>query len=113
VSADEQDHRSRQPRPPQLLASPEPITMIAPVPDGPPVLFRGRHTRYLVATAEGPERIAPEWWLLDGGHDPEQLARIRDYYRVEDVDGLRFWIFREGLYRPDRPPCWYLHGMFG
>jgi protein ImuB len=110
---EDEDHRSRQPRPLHLLASPEPIEVIAPVPDGPPVLFRWRRNRYLIADAEGPERIGPEWWLMDGGHDAEALSRIRDYYRVEDNDGLRFWIYREGLYRPDLPPRWYLHGMFG
>jgi protein ImuB len=112
-AAELEDHRSRQPRPSYLLASPEPIEVIAPMPDGPPVLLRWRRTRYLIASAEGPERIGPEWWLMDGGHDAEALSRIRDYYRVEDNDGLRFWIYREGLYRPDRPPRWYLHGMFG
>jgi protein ImuB len=112
-TADNEDHRSRQPRPVHLLASPEPIEVIAPVPDGPPVLFRWRRTRYLIARAEGPERIGPEWWLADGGHSAEALSRIRDYYRVEDTEGLRFWIYREGFFRPDRPPRWYLHGMFG
>jgi protein ImuB len=112
-TADNEDHRSRQPRPVHLLASPEPIEVIAPVPDGPPVLFRWRRIRYLIARAEGPERIGPEWWLADGGHNVEALSRIRDYYRVEDNDGLRFWIYREGFFRPDRPPRWYLHGMFG
>jgi protein ImuB len=110
---DIEDHRSRQVRPLHLLASAEPIEVIAPVPDGPPVLFRWRQTRYLIASAEGPERIGPEWWLLDGGHGAEELSRIRDYYRVEDNNGRRFWIYREGLYRPDRLPHWYLHGMFG
>jgi protein ImuB len=111
--AEHEDHRSHQPRPVNLLASPEPIEVVAPVPDGPPVLFRWRRTRYLIARAEGPERIGPEWWLADGGHGAEALPRIRDYYRVEDNDGLRFWIYREGFFRPDRPPRWYLHGMFG
>ena len=110
---EDEDHRSRQPRPVYLLASPEPIEVIAPVPDGPPVLFRWRRTRYLIASAEGPERIGPEWWLMDGGHDAEALSRIRDYYRVEDNDGLRFWIYREGFFRPGPPPRWWLHGMFG
>lgn len=112
-TADNEDHRSRQPRPVHLLASPEPIEVVAPVPEGPPALFRWRRTRYLIAHAEGPERIGPEWWLADGGHGAEALSRIRDYYRVEDNDGLRFWIYREGFFRPDRPPRWYLHGMFG
>lgn len=112
-TADIEDHRSRQARPVNLLVSPEPIEVVAPVPDGPPALFRWRRTRYLIARAEGPERIGPEWWLADGGHGAEALSRIRDYYRVEDNDGLRFWIYREGFFRPDRPPRWYLHGMFG
>ena len=110
---DEDDHCSRQARPVNLLVSPEPIEVVAPVPDGPPALFRWRRTRYLIARAEGPERIGPEWWLANGGHGAEALSRIRDYYRVEDNDGLRFWIYREGFFRPDRPPRWYLHGMFG
>lgn len=112
-TADDEDHESHQPRPVHLLASPEPIEVVAPVPDGPPALFRWRRTRYLITRAEGPERIGPEWWLADGGHGAEALSRIRDYYQVEDNDGLRFWIYREGFFRPDRPPRWYLHGMFG
>ena len=64
-AADHEDHRSRQPRPINLLASPEPIEVVAPVPDGPPALFRWRRTRYLIARAEGPERIGPEWWLAE------------------------------------------------
>ncbi|TVS00624.1 MAG: DNA polymerase Y family protein [Rhodospirillales bacterium] len=106
------EHNSHQPRPLVLLPSPEPIRVIAPVPDGPPVLFRRGAVRHRVVAAEGPERIGPEWWCHDGGHGPEQLARIRDYYRIEDSAGQRFWIYREGLHRPDLPPRWYLHGLF-
>ena len=42
-------------------------------------------------------------------------ARPRDYYRIEDEDGHRYWVFREGLYQESEfgPPCWYLHGVFG
>ncbi len=106
------DQQSRQPRPLVLLPWPEPIEVVAPVPDGPPVMFRrGRH-RHRVRAAEGPERIGPEWWLEDGGLDPLRQSRIRDYYRIEDSDGGRFWIYREGLYRPDIPARWYLHGLF-
>ena len=36
----------------------------------------------------------------------------RDYYRIEDESGKRYWLYREGLYRPDRAPQWYLHGFF-
>ena len=64
---------------------------------------RGRVHR--VARAAGPERIAGEWWREDG--------RTRDYYRVEDQTGARFWLYREGLWRDDEAPRWYLHGVFG
>jgi protein ImuB len=118
------EHRPRQPRPLELLPWPEPIEVIAPIPDGPPVWFRWRRLRRRVRTAAGPERIAPEWWLepgwelkpewelKDGDGAPGQPERIRDYYRIEDCTGGRFWIYREGLYRRDPPPRWYLHGLF-
>ena len=112
-TSDGEDHRSRQPRPLHLLASPQPIEVIAPVPDGPPALFRWRRRQHRIVAAEGPERIGPEWWLTAGGHSPEEQSRVRDYWRVENADGGRFWIYREGFFRPDRPPRWYLHGLFG
>ena len=88
-----------------LFARPEPVEAIAEVPDGPPVTFRWRRALYRVARAEGPERIAPEWWRED--------AFTRDYFRVEDSAGHRFWLFREGLYgRELTAPRWYLHGVF-
>jgi protein ImuB len=103
---------TRRPRPIELLPSPEAIEVIAPVPDGPPVAFRWRRGRHRVAFCEGPERIGAEWWLVDGGHGPDQQSRVRDYYRIEDEGGRRFWIYRQGLFRPDAPPRWYLHGFF-
>jgi len=37
----------------------------------------------------------------------------RDYFRVEDVRGRRFWLFRHGLYdRETAAPVWYIHGLF-
>ena len=104
--------RSRQPRPLTLLPWPEPIEAMAAVPDGPPVMFRRHRVQHRVIAAEGPERIGPEWWLEDQGCNPERQSRIRDYYRVEDSEGQRFWIYREGVYRPESPPRWYLHGLF-
>ena len=112
ASTCDEDRRSRQPRPLQLLPWPEPIEVMAPVPDGPPALFRWRRVQHRVATAEGPERIEPEWWREEDGHDPARRSSIRDYYRVEDAHGCRFWIYREGFYRPDVIPRWYLHGLF-
>jgi protein ImuB len=96
-------------RPLRLLSRPEPIEATAPVPDDPPALFRWRRVLHRVARADGPERIAPEWWL-DGA--PADEAAARDYYRVEDQAGLRFWVFRQGLYRPGVTPEWFLHGVF-
>jgi protein ImuB len=94
-------------RPLRLFDKPEPVEAIAEVPDGPPVRFRWRRAIYRVARAEGPERIATEWWR-DGA---DELTR--DYFRVEDFSGHRFWLFREGLFgRETTAPRWYLHGVF-
>ena len=99
----------RLPRPVRLLAPPEPIEAVAPVPDDPPVMFRWRRVRRRVVRAEGPERIAPEWWRMP---DIGDTSGLRDYYRVEDENGRRYWLYREGLYRPDAPPAWFIHGLF-
>ncbi|KXF78972.1 imuB protein [Paramesorhizobium deserti] len=93
-------------RPIRLFQPPQRIEAMAEVPDGPPMQFRWRRVLHEVALAEGPERIAPEWWRVD----PE--AATRDYYRIEDNAGRRFWIFREGLYGRDHAPQWFLHGLF-
>jgi protein ImuB len=94
------------PRPLRLLAKPEPIAdVFALVPDGPPVRFRWRRAVHEVVCAEGPERIEGAWWSEEGGP-------ARDYFRVEDKAGLRFWLFRAGLYRDISPPRWFLHGMY-
>ena len=95
-------------RPLRLFARPEPVEVMAEVPDGPPLRFRWRRAMHEVARAEGPERIAPEWWRAE---DSERATR--DYFRVEDAEGRRYWLFREGLYgREPRSPLWYVHGLF-
>jgi protein ImuB len=95
-------------RPPRLFARPERIEAIAEVPDGPPARFRWRHVLHQVIHAEGPERIAMEWW-----HDQQGHALTRDYFRIESRDGMRVWIYREGLYeRETTEPRWFLHGLF-
>jgi protein ImuB len=96
-----------KPRPLRLLSRPEPIEAVAPVPDDPPLMFRWRRRLYRVARAEGPERIMGEWWR--GTREAELL---RDYYRVEDEDGRRYWLFRAGLYRPEIRARWFLHGLY-
>ena len=100
-------------RPIRLLRQPELIEVIAPVPDDPPIRFRWRGAFHRVRAAAGPERIAAEWWRGKQAMDQRpETDLIRDYYRVEDTDGARFWIFRAGLHAADRMPSWYLHGLF-
>jgi protein ImuB len=97
-------------RPLRLLARPEPIEAVAPLPDEPPVLFRWRRALHKVATVRGPERLAPEWWRTP---DVDPDVATRDYFAVEDTEGGRFWLFREGLYLAGAAmPRWYLHGLF-
>ncbi|WP_247887023.1 DNA polymerase Y family protein [Azospirillum sp. SYSU D00513] len=93
-----------RPRPVRLLVPPEPIEVVAPVPDDPPKLFRWRGATHRVGKADGPERLCAEWWRHGG--------ELRDYYRVEDMEGRRFWVFRLGLHRPEAPAGWFLHGFF-
>ncbi len=91
-------------RPLHLFDPPQPIEVIAEVPDGPPHRFRWRRKFHEVMRFEGPERIASEWWKRkDGAVDRAGLTR--DYYRVEDARGRRFWVFRHGLYeeKPQSP----------
>jgi protein ImuB len=95
-------------RPLLLLDPPQRIEAIAEVPDGPPYRFRWRGSQHRVARHEGPERIAMPWW--DGRRKEARLTR--DYYRVEDVEGRRFWLFRHGLYSEKADPGWYMHGLF-
>ncbi|MBV9245373.1 MAG: hypothetical protein JO366_11240, partial [Methylobacteriaceae bacterium] len=95
-------------RPIRLLQRPEAIEAIAAVPDGPPIKFRWRRVLHEVAAVEGPERIAPEWWKA------QAPALTRDYFRAEDTQGQRFWLYREGLYaRETETARWYMHGLFG
>ncbi|TXL71987.1 DNA polymerase Y family protein [Vineibacter terrae] len=94
-------------RPPLLLAPPEKTDdVLASVPEGPPRRFRWRGVLHEVAHAEGPERIAPEWWR------PGPDATERDYYVVEDTAGRRFWLFRAGHYDATPTPPWFVHGVF-
>lgn len=117
-------------RPLRMLEKPEEIHFVAAeVPDGPPARFQWRQCRHDIVRAEGPERIALEWWrenprkrLIPGS---ERLQRIklkllpspvppsRDYFRVETRAGMRFWVYRDGQHlHNDLAPRWYLHGIF-
>ena len=99
-------------RPLFLFDPPQPVEVIAEVPDGPPHRFRWRRKLHEVRLYEGPERIAAEWWRREGGEVPGQSGLTRDYFRIEDVRGRRYWIFRHGLYDEKPQPKWYLHGLF-
>lgn len=90
-------------RPVQLLAAPDPIEVTAPIPDYPPMLFRYKGQLHHIIKADGPERIEQEWWITPGLH--------RDYYRVEDESGKRYWLFRLGHYQ-EKTAQWFLHGFF-
>ncbi len=100
-------------RPLRLLGPAEPIAVLYASPDGYPRRFRWRGQVHEVARVEGPERIAPEWWRTRGN------TRLRDYYRVEDAEGRRYWLYRSGLAgdgrgpRPDAPPDWFMQGLCG
>ncbi|MEY2942659.1 MAG: hypothetical protein RLY97_673 [Pseudomonadota bacterium] len=99
-------------RPLFLFDPPQRIEVIAEVPDGPPHRFRWRRGLHEVRLYEGPERIAGEWWRRRGGEQAAKAGLTRDYYRIEDMRGRRFWLFRHGLYAEKPDPRWYLHGLF-
>ena len=94
-------------RPLKLLDRAEPIAVLYASPDGLPRRFRWRGQVHEIARAEGPERIAPEWWR------ERSSARLRDYYRIEDDQGRRYWIYRNGLAGDGRGgvPEWFLQGL--
>ncbi|WP_430715270.1 Y-family DNA polymerase [Rhodopseudomonas boonkerdii] len=101
-------------RPLRLFERPEPIDVaLAEFPDKPPKYFTWRRVKHVVRRAEGPERIAMEWWRM------QEPQPTRDYFRIEDDRGQRLWIFRDGLYgevldaKENRiDPKWFVHGLF-
>lgn len=99
-------------RPLNLFDPPQPVEVTAGFPEGEPRSFRWRRQVHRVSLVEGPERIAPEWWRHLRGYEPDNVGLHRDYYRVEDKEGRRFWLFRRGFYTETERPFWYLHGVF-
>lgn len=105
------------PRPVRMLPHPERVAVLAEVPDGPPLRFVWRRISRNVVRADGPERVSPEWWHhlpATGAGLGASLPRSRDYYRVEDSEGRRYWVYREGLYGDGRgaAPEWFVQGFF-
>jgi protein ImuB len=120
-------------RPIRLLRPPEPVDVpVTELPEGPPLRFRWRRAVYSVARAEGPERIGGEWWRenhfiprkeneKEEDYESRRLklvaekmvASTRDYFRIEDSEGRRYWLYRQGLYGAAKtPPRWFMHGLF-
>ncbi len=97
------------PRPVRLVEPPQPVLALAELPDHAPAAFTWRRRRHRVVSADGPERIAGEWWLRAG-----EMFAVRDYFRVEDEDGRRFWLFRRGngVDPATGDLGWFLHGLF-
>jgi protein ImuB len=94
-------------RPILIFTPPQPVETIAEIPEGPPYRFRWRRVLHEIVHVEGPERISPEWWKS------EKEPKPRDYYRVEDRQGHRYWLYREGLYaREPGDVRWFIQGLF-
>jgi protein ImuB len=99
----------KPPRPIRLFEPPEPVEASWLLPDDPPFRFMWRRRRHRVMRADGPERIADEWWRPGAAGE---VDAIRDYYRVEDEKGRRFWLYRAGLHGGGGEPRWFVHGIF-
>ncbi|WP_242121269.1 DNA polymerase Y family protein [Sphingomonas lacusdianchii] len=98
-------------RPIRLFARPEPLSRVmALMPDQPPRRFEWRGRTYKVVAGDGPERVHGEWWRREA-----EVWAVRDYYRVEDDQGGRYWVFRRGDGFEDDTGdlSWWMHGVFG
>lgn len=99
------------PRPARLLRRPERLDhVVAELPDRPPARFTWRGISHRVVRADGPERIHGEWWRRLG-----EAHAVRDYFRVEDEAGRRYWLYRrgDGIRSVSGDLSWWLHGLFG
>ena len=120
-------------RPIFLLPKPEAVHPLPLLPDALPVRavplagFEWRRASHRLVLAEGPERITGRWWQgplpadrSDEGASYFALCEdggaVRDYWRVESEDGLRFWVFHLpfplAASRLDPAARWFVHGLF-
>jgi protein ImuB len=101
------------PRPARMLERPEPIEVIALLPDDAPRLFVWRRKRYRVTQGDGPERLHGEWWR-ESGDEADRAMIVRDYYQVENETGGRYWLFRlgDGSNHATGSMRWFIHGAF-
>ena len=97
-------------RPIRLFGRPEPLSrVIALMPDQPPRRFEWRGKLYKIVAGDGPERVHGEWWRREA-----EVWAVRDYFRVEDDEGGRYWVFRRGDGFEDETGdlSWWMHGLF-
>ena len=97
-------------RPVRLFGRPEPLFgVIALLPDQPPRRFEWRGRPHKIVAGDGPERIHGEWWRRAA-----EVWAVRDYYRVEDETGGRYWVFRrgDGVEADTGDLSWWMHGVF-
>lgn len=92
--------RPDRPRPLRLFPSPERLSTLKP--GRPPLEFEWRRTTFQTKTAQGPERLTPDWWRVAD-------ARTRDYWSVATDAGPRLWLM---TYPGENPPAWYVAGRF-
>jgi protein ImuB len=92
-------------RPVWLIEPPAPVRIAGMIPGKWPVRIHAGGELHRIVRAEGPERLTPEWW-----RDLPPAWKTRDYYRIENERGARFWIFRETS-RTAPGERWFLHGQ--
>jgi len=68
--------------------------------------FRWRGRTLTVTRAQGPERIAPEWWL----DEPDWRTGVRDYWRVQTAQCDRLWLYF--AHGGSMSAGWFCHGTF-
>ena len=86
-------------RPVRLIDPPMRIEVSILIPGESPVQFFIGDRKHRIVRCEGPERLTAEWWRTQ-----TSCWGTRDYYRIEDDKGFRFWIFH------DPSGHWFLHG---
>jgi len=86
-------------RPSFLLDKPEAVEAMALLPDHPPARIRWQAQDHSIQSGVGPERIVTEWW--------EGRYSTRDYFKVQNEEGLWLWVFREL-----ETSRWFVHGLW-
>mgnify|MGYP006123886747 FL=1 len=89
---------------PLIYFQPEPI-VAAEVPKV-PLHFKWRGQSHELQSAQGPERIAPEWWLAERAW----RSGTRDYWRVVTKSGDRLWLYF--AHGGAISGGWFCHGRF-